>query len=37
MMDPAIKNALKAIVEALRQSMPDPATLPDYGFDPGFL
>jgi len=36
-MDPAIKDALKAIVEALRQSMPDPASLPDYGFDPGFL
>ena len=36
-MDPAIKDALKAIVEALRQAMPDPATLPDYGFDPSFL
>ena len=34
MMDPAIKDALKAIVEALRQAMPDPASLPDYGFDP---
>jgi 1-acyl-sn-glycerol-3-phosphate acyltransferase len=37
MMDPAIKDALKAIVEALRQAMPDPASLPDYGFDPSFL
>ena len=36
-MDPAIKDALKAIVEAMRQTMPDPATLPDFGFDPGFL
>ena len=37
MMDPAIKDALKAIVEAMRQTMPDPASLPDFGFDPGFL
>jgi len=37
MMDPAIKDALKAIVEAVRRPMPDPAGLPDFGFDPAFL
>ena len=37
MIDPAIKDALKAIVEAVRQPMPDPASLPDFGFDPAFL
>jgi len=37
LMDPATKDALKAIVEAIRQPLPDPASLPDYGFDPGFL
>jgi 1-acyl-sn-glycerol-3-phosphate acyltransferase len=36
-MDPALKDAFKAVVEAVRQTMPDPASLPDFGFDPGFL
>jgi 1-acyl-sn-glycerol-3-phosphate acyltransferase len=37
MMDPAIKDAIKAIVEVMRQPMADPAGLPDFGFDRGFL
>jgi 1-acyl-sn-glycerol-3-phosphate acyltransferase len=37
MFDPAIKAGLAAIAEAVRQKMPDPATLPDFGFDPAFL
>jgi len=37
MFDPAIKAALAAVVEAMRERIPDPATLPDFGFDPQFL
>jgi 1-acyl-sn-glycerol-3-phosphate acyltransferase len=37
MFDPAVKAALKAVVEVMRQRVPDPATLPDFGFDPTFL
>lgn len=37
MFDPAIKAGLAALAEAVRQKMPDPATLPDFGFDPQFL
>ncbi len=37
MIDPAVKAGLSAVVEAVRQKMPDPATLPDFGFDPEFL
>jgi 1-acyl-sn-glycerol-3-phosphate acyltransferase len=37
MFDPAVKAALAAMAEAMRQKMPDPATLPDFGFDPEFL
>jgi 1-acyl-sn-glycerol-3-phosphate acyltransferase len=36
-MDPAIKDALKAMVEAVRETMPEPSTLPDHGFDLAFL
>ena len=37
MIEPATKRALAAVVEAMRERIPDPATLPDFGFDPGFL
>lgn len=37
MMDPAVKAAFAAVAEATRQKLPDPATLPDFGFDPEFL
>jgi 1-acyl-sn-glycerol-3-phosphate acyltransferase len=37
MFDPATKAALAAIVAAMRERIPDPATLPDFGFDPRFL
>lgn len=37
MFDPAIKAGVAALAEAIRQKMPDPATLPDFGFDPEFL
>ena len=37
MFDPAIKTGLAALAEAIRQKMPDPATLPDFGLDPEFL
>src|SRR5512140_416501 len=37
MFDPAIKAGLAAVAQAVRQKMPDPATLPDFGFDPDFL
>jgi 1-acyl-sn-glycerol-3-phosphate acyltransferase len=36
-MDPAVKAAFAAVAEATRQKLPDPATLPDFGFDPEFL
>jgi 1-acyl-sn-glycerol-3-phosphate acyltransferase len=35
--DPEIKAGLVAVAQAVRQKMPDPATLPDFGFDPEFL
>ncbi len=37
MFDPAIKAGLAAVADAVRQKMPDPATLPDFGFDADFL
>lgn len=37
MFDPAIKAGLAAVAEAVRQKMPDPASLPNFGFDPEFL
>jgi len=37
MFDPATKAALAAVVEAMRERIPDPSTLPDFGFDPEFL
>jgi 1-acyl-sn-glycerol-3-phosphate acyltransferase len=37
MIDPAIKDAIRAVFEAMRQPIPDPATLPDFGFEPAFL
>jgi len=37
MIDPAIKAALAAVAQAMREKIPDPATLPDFGFDPEFL
>jgi 1-acyl-sn-glycerol-3-phosphate acyltransferase len=37
MFDPAIKAAIAAVIEAMRERIPDPATLPDFGFDPEFL
>lgn len=37
MSDPAVKDALKAIAQAVREGMPDPSTLPDFGFDPNLL
>jgi 1-acyl-sn-glycerol-3-phosphate acyltransferase len=37
MFDPATKAALAAVVEKMRERIPDPATLPDFGFEPAFL
>ena len=37
MSDPAVKDGLKAIAQAVREGMPEPSTLPDFGFDKGFL
>jgi 1-acyl-sn-glycerol-3-phosphate acyltransferase len=37
MFDPATKAALAAIMASMRERIPDPATLPDFGFDPEFL
>jgi 1-acyl-sn-glycerol-3-phosphate acyltransferase len=37
MFDPATKAALAAVVETMRERIPDPATLPDFGFNPEFL
>jgi 1-acyl-sn-glycerol-3-phosphate acyltransferase len=37
LVDPATKAALAAVVETMRERIPDPATLPDFGFDPEFL
>ncbi len=37
MIDPAIKQAMAAIAQAMQEKIPDPATLPDFGFDAGFL
>jgi 1-acyl-sn-glycerol-3-phosphate acyltransferase len=34
---PGIRAALRALVEAVRQGQPDPDTLPDGGFDAGFM
>jgi 1-acyl-sn-glycerol-3-phosphate acyltransferase len=37
MFDPATKAALASLMAAMRERIPDPATLPDFGFDPEFL
>lgn len=37
MSDPAVTDALKAVAQAVREGMPDPSTLPDFGFDQSFL
>ena len=37
MFDPATKAALAAVVQAMRERIPDPASLPDFGFLPEFL
>jgi 1-acyl-sn-glycerol-3-phosphate acyltransferase len=37
LLDPATKAALAAIAAAMRERIPDPATLPDFGFDPALL
>jgi 1-acyl-sn-glycerol-3-phosphate acyltransferase len=37
MFDPATKAAFAALVAAMRERIPDPATLPDFGFDPKLL
>jgi 1-acyl-sn-glycerol-3-phosphate acyltransferase len=37
MFDPATRAAFASLVETMRERIPDPATLPDFGFDPGFL
>jgi hypothetical protein len=37
MIDPTTKAAFAALVETMRERIPDPATLPDFGFDPEFL
>ena len=37
MFDPATKAALAAVRDAMRERIPDPATLPDFGFAPEFL
>ncbi len=37
MFDPAVKASLAAVAQAMRQKIPDPAALPDFGFDPEFL
>jgi 1-acyl-sn-glycerol-3-phosphate acyltransferase len=37
MIDPEVKAAFSALAAAVRQKMPDPAALPDFGFDPQLL
>jgi 1-acyl-sn-glycerol-3-phosphate acyltransferase len=37
MFDPALKASFAAVAQAMRQKIPDPAALPDFGFDPDFL
>lgn len=37
MFDPATKAALTALFATMRERIPDPATLPDFGFEPRFL
>lgn len=37
MFDPSTKAALAAVIEKMRERIPDPATLPDFGFEPAFL
>jgi 1-acyl-sn-glycerol-3-phosphate acyltransferase len=37
MFDPAVKAALAALVETMRERIPDATTLPDFGFAPEFL
>jgi 1-acyl-sn-glycerol-3-phosphate acyltransferase len=37
MFDPAIKAAFAAVAAALREKMPDPASLPNFGIDRAFL
>jgi 1-acyl-sn-glycerol-3-phosphate acyltransferase len=37
MFDTPTKAALAAVMETMRERIPDPATLPDFGFDPEFL
>jgi len=37
MSDPAVIDALKAVAHAVREGMPEPSTLPDFGFDEKFL
>jgi 1-acyl-sn-glycerol-3-phosphate acyltransferase len=37
LIDPATKAAFAALAHTMRERIPDPATLPDFGFDPEFL
>jgi 1-acyl-sn-glycerol-3-phosphate acyltransferase len=37
MFDPSTKAAFAALVETMREKLPDPATLPDFGLDLEFL
>jgi 1-acyl-sn-glycerol-3-phosphate acyltransferase len=37
MSDAGVKDALKAVAQAVREGMPEPSTLPDFGFDEKFL
>jgi len=37
MIDPSTKAAFAALAAAMREKIGDPATLPDFGFDPEFL
>ncbi len=34
---PNVRSALRAVFDVMREGMPDPATLPDNGFDPSFI
>jgi 1-acyl-sn-glycerol-3-phosphate acyltransferase len=37
MFDPTTKAAFAALMETMRERIPDPATLPDFGFEPDLL
>lgn len=37
MPEPSIRSAMRAVFEAMRQGAPSPESLPDGGYDPGFM